>query len=133
MTASATVELTDLKLETSIGVYGAGDVVPRAHILDLRLDIDPAKVLIPRDEMELVFDYDPLIARIDAVARDGLYLTQERLMTRILGICAQYSEINGATIALRKTPVLGDSGVLGMQVVADAQTLESLRGENAQV
>ena len=32
MTASATVELTDLKLETSIGVYGAGDVVPRAHL-----------------------------------------------------------------------------------------------------
>ena len=44
-----------------IGSYGPDDVVPDAHILDLTLTISSHLVMVPRDEMALVFDYDPLI------------------------------------------------------------------------
>ena len=78
----STIELTDLKLNTDIGTYGAGDVVPSAHLLDLTLSIDPALVLIETDGMAHIFDYDPLIDEIDRLARDGYHETQERLITR---------------------------------------------------
>jgi len=83
-----TIELTGLPLETRIGTYGPDDVAPKAHQLDLTLIVDSALTLVASDRMEHVFDYDPLIADIDALARDGLYHTQERLMTRIVDACA---------------------------------------------
>ena len=52
-----------------IGSCGPDDVVPDAHILDLTLTIASHLVIVPRDEMALVFDYDPLIRRIDTLAR----------------------------------------------------------------
>ena len=55
-----------------IGSYGPDDVVPDAHILDLTLTISSHLVMVPRDEMALVFDYDPLIRRIDTLARSPL-------------------------------------------------------------
>ncbi|MFZ4583122.1 MAG: ligand-binding sensor domain-containing protein, partial [Paludibacter sp.] len=44
--------------------------------------IDEKLVLITKDLMENVFDYDPLVIEINRLAGDGHYETQERLMTR---------------------------------------------------
>jgi dihydroneopterin aldolase len=123
----AQIELRDLQIAARIGTCGPHDTVPDAHLLDLTLTIAPALVLIAADDMDLVFDYDPLIARIDAIARDGLYATQERLMTRILAACAEFAQIEAAEICLRKRPVLDRTGSLGVRLAIDAARLRALR------
>lgn len=127
MPCHSTVELTNLEITPEIGSYGPGDVVPDTHILDLSLVIDPALVLIDVDDMARVFDYDPLIVEIDQLARDGHYETQERLITRIVGACASYIAIRALDIHLRKRPVLGGSGTLGIRLSLDADALDSRR------
>ena len=69
MTRTAKVELRDLQIAAAIGTYAAGVVVPDAHILDLTLTVAPDLVQVSADNMALVFDYDPLIAQIDQIAR----------------------------------------------------------------
>jgi dihydroneopterin aldolase len=123
----AAIELRDLKLQTQIGTYGPGAVIPKEHILDLTLWIDAKLVLISEDIMKNVFDYDPLVIEIDRLAADCHYETQERLMTRIVQACAQYSEIKALDISLKKSPVRTDSGSLGVRLSVDSQTLNSLR------
>jgi len=123
----AAIELRDLKLQTQIGTYGPGAVIPKDHILDLTLWIDAKLVLISEDIMENVFDYDPLVIEIDRLAADCHYETQERLMTRIVQACAQYSEIKALDISLKKSPVRADSGSLGVRLSVDSLTLNSLR------
>lgn len=127
MPSSAFVELKDLVLSTQIGTYAPGALVPDQHLLDLTLAIAPELVLIENDVMGNVFDYDPLVLQIDQLAQDGHYETQERLMTRIVKACAQYPQIQSLTISLRKTPVKQDSGVLGIRLEIDAQTLDQMR------
>lgn len=127
MACRSTIELTQLRLETRIGTYGPGDVVPDAHLLDLTLAIDPALVLIGTDGMTHVFDYDPLIAEIDRLARDGHYATQERLMTRIVETCADCREVEAVEIYLRKEPVLNGTGTLGVRLMVEPADLERLR------
>jgi dihydroneopterin aldolase len=129
MPSSAFVELKDLVLSTQIGTYAPGAVVPDQHLLDLTLAIAPELVLIENDVMGNVFDYDPLVLQIDQLAQDGHYETQERLMTRIVEACAQYPQIQSLTISLRKTPVGQDSGVLGIRLEIDAQTLDQMRSK----
>ena len=126
-TLSACIELRDLRLNTEIGTYGPHDVTPNAHTLDLTLWLAPALVLIAQDGMTHVFDYDPLIAEIDRSAGDGLYETQERLITRIVHACAAYPAIEALDIGLRKSPVRQGSGSLGLRVSVDAKTLSALR------
>lgn len=121
------VELKDLQLATHIGTYGPADVVPDAHLLDLTLTIAPELVLIAQDGMARVFDYDPLISQIDALARDGFYETQERLMTRIAEACAAYPAIRALDVTLRKRPVLSGSGSLGVRLMLDEDDLAALR------
>lgn len=123
----AVVNLRDLVIETQIGTYGPEDIVPRAHILNMVLTIDPALVFIDRDGMDCVFDYDPLIRDIDGLARDEHYHTQERLLTRIIQAAARYLEITGISISLCKTPVLENRGYLGVSLVVDAEDLAVLR------
>jgi len=123
----AAIELRDLKLQTQIGTYGPGAVIPKEHILDLTLWIDAKLVLISEDIMKNVFDYDPLVIEIDRLAADCHYETQERLMTRIVQACAQNSEIKALDISLKKSPVRADSGSLGVRLSVDSQTLNSLR------
>jgi dihydroneopterin aldolase len=127
MSSSAFVELKDLVLSTQIGTYAPGAVVPDQHLLDLTLAIAPELVLVENDVMGNVFDYDPLVLQIDQLAQDGHYETQERLMTRIVEACAQYPQIQSLTISLRKTPVRQDSGVLGIRLEIDAQSLDQMR------
>lgn len=67
----ATVELTGLVLPLDLGTYAPGDVVPDAHYLDMTLRISSSQVLVAEDTMDAVFDYDPLVAKIISLARDG--------------------------------------------------------------
>ena len=125
--ALASIELRDLKLQTQIGTYASGAIIPKEHLLDLTLWIDAKLVLIAEDVMENVFDYDPLIIEIDRLAGDCHYETQERLMTRIIEACAKYSEIKAMDIGLRKFPVRAGSGSLGVRLSVDSLTLNTYR------
>jgi len=127
MPAHSTIELTDLQLAADIGTYGPNDVVPDAHILGLKLTIAPSLVLIDADEMARVFDYDPLIAEIDRLARETHYETQERLMTRIVEACAVFPQIDAVEVRLSKKPVLSGTGVLGVNLTVDRETLRAMR------
>jgi len=127
----ASIELRDLKLQTQIGTYGPGAIVPEQHLLDLTLWIDAKLVLISEDEMENVFDYDPLIIEINRLAEDYHYETQERLITRIIEACAKYSEIKAMDIGLRKLPVSAESGSLGVRLSVDSLTLNNFRSSSS--
>ena len=123
----AQIELTNLDLDIAIGFYTDGDVVPDKHILDLNLSIDPALVLIDEDQMDRVFDYDPLIREIQRMSREMHYETQERFITRIVDECVKYNEIKSVEVFLRKSPVFGSSGELGVRLVIGEPNLTNLR------
>lgn len=127
MIRRARVELRDLVLPLSIGTYGPDDVVPNAHILDLTLIISPDLVQIAVDNMASVFDYDPLIAQIDVLARSQRFETQEYFMTLVTRACATYRQIEALEISLRKQPVLANSGTLGVRLSLGAEDLELMR------
>ena len=127
MTANACIELKDHKLQIQIGTYGPGAIIPKQHLLDITLWIESTLVLISKDVMENVFDYDPLVIEINRLAEDIHYETQERLMTRIVQACAQYPEIQSLEISLRKSPVSADSGSLGVRLSVNQKTLNDLR------
>ena len=127
MKTNACIDLKDLQLQTQIGTYGPGAVIPKQHLLDLTLWIDPKLVFISEDLMENVFDYDPLVIEIEKLAGDGHYETQERLMTRIVQACAKYPEIESLEISLRKSPVSQGTGSLGVRLSVDQTTLDQLR------
>jgi dihydroneopterin aldolase len=131
MTTSSSIELRDLELSTDIGTYGPGDIIPKHHLLDLTLWIDSRLVLISNDQMESVFDYDPLVVEIDSLARDGHYETQERLMTRIVEACAKYREIESLEIGLKKLPVRSETGSLGVRLSVDSAMLHRIRTSDA--
>jgi dihydroneopterin aldolase len=128
MTCHARIELRDLHLPVSIGTYGPDDVVPDAHVLDLDLTIAPELVQIAADAMGAVFDYDPLIAEIAALARSRHFATQEYLMTLIVEACASYPAISAVAIGLRKYPVLAGTGSLGVRLSLEAEDMAALRG-----
>ncbi|MBU3548765.1 dihydroneopterin aldolase [Polynucleobacter sp. P1-05-14] len=127
MSRKASIELRDLKLQTQIGTYKTGDIIPDNHLLDLTLWIDPNLVLISEDKMSKVFDYDPLVLEITRLASDGHYETQERLISRITEACASYSQIQSLDISLRKSPVHNNSGSLGVRLSLDQGALLQLR------
>ena len=124
---NARIELSDLDLNIAIGTYNDGDVVPDKHILDLKLSIDPALVLIDEDQIDRVFDYDPLIREIRLMAEEMHHETQERFITRIVDECCKYSEIKSVEAFLRKSPVFGSSGELGVRLEVDETDLTNLR------
>jgi dihydroneopterin aldolase len=124
---SAVIELRDLQLRTDIGTYGPLDTRPDIYLLDLTLGIGSHRVLIAKDEMANVFDYDPLMAEIDRLAEDGHYETQERLMTRIAQACVAYPDILSIDIRLRKVPVRRGNGVLGVRLSLNEAATQDLR------
>ena len=126
-TSSAVIELRDLQLKTDIGTYGANDTRPDVHLLDLTIGIAVNQVVISQDGMAHVFDYDPLVIEIERLAADGLYETQERLMTRIVQACTAYPVIEALEIALRKFPVRAGSGSLGVRSSVDGIQLQRMR------
>ena len=121
------IELKDFHLPTRIGTDVPGDTVPDYHALDLPLWIDPNLVLIAQDGMAHVFDYDPLVIEIERLAKDGLYETQERLMSRIVQACAAYPAIQALDIGLRKFPVRTGSGSLGVRLAVNGAQLHRMR------
>ncbi len=127
MSCKASIELRDLKIETQIGTYKTGDIIPDSHLLDLTLWVDSNLVLIAEDKMSHVFDYDPLVLDITRLASDCHYETQERLMSRIVTVCAGYSQIQSLEISLRKSPVNKHSGSLGVRLSLDQEALSKLR------
>ena len=127
MPRQARIELRDLHLPVSIGTYGPDDVVPDAHVLNLDLTISPDLVQVTSDAMANVFDYDPLMAQIAAIARSRTFETQEYLMTLIVQACAAHHEITAVDIGLRKHPVLGATGSLGVRLILTAEDLAALR------
>jgi dihydroneopterin aldolase len=127
MKTQAFIELFDLNLFTEIGSYGPEDVKPEVHLLNLVLEIDTKQVLISNDQMNYVFDYDPLIKEIDRLAGLFRYETQEFLMTRIASACATYTEIKAIEISLRKAPVRNGNGLLGVRLTLDEAATNELR------
>ena len=123
------IELKDFHLATRIGTYAPGDTVPDYHALDLTLWIAPDLVLIVQDGMAHVFDYDPLVIEIERLAADGIYETQERLMTRIVQACSAYPAIEALDIGLRKFPVRAGSGSLGVRLAVDGAQLKRMRND----
>ena len=123
------IELKDFHLATRIGTYAPGDTVPDYHALDLTLWIAPDLVLIVQDGMARVFDYDPLVIEIERLAADGIYETQERLITRIVQACSAYPAIEALGIGLRKFPVRAGSGSLGVRLAVDGAQLKRMRDD----
>jgi dihydroneopterin aldolase len=128
MNTTACIELKDLKLQTQIGTYKQGAVIPKHHLLDLTLWISPSFVLISQDSMDKVFDYDPLIAQINQIAGACHYETQETLMTKIVHACKGYPEIESLEICLKKTPVNIGTGSLGVRLLVDKTTPSKISG-----
>lgn len=127
MTNQAFIELKDLALSTKIGSEQYVQQHSETHLLDLTLLIDTKLVLISDDDMGKVFDYDPLIAEIRKLSENIRYETQERLMTLVVEVCATYRQINAVEIYLRKSPVLADSGSLGVRLCVDKVALSNMR------
>jgi dihydroneopterin aldolase len=123
----STIELLDLELDVDIGTYKDDEFAPEKHILDLTLTIEASLVIIERDKMDDVFDYDPLIKGINTLTKEAHYETQERLITLIAKECSTYDEIKELNLFLRKSPVSSSSGKLGVRLILDEKDLNKVR------
>jgi dihydroneopterin aldolase len=126
MTKHAQIRLNDLTLPCTIGTYEADDIIPDAHVLDMVLYLDKSWVVIDADQMNRVFDYDPLISKILQIAATEKYKTQEYLMSLIFQCCFVHAEVHAAELFLRKSPVR-DDGSLGVQVTLTRAEFEDMR------
>ena len=124
-----TIELLDFELKVDIGTYKDYETVPNKHIIDLILSIESSYVIIKKDKMDFVFDYDPLIKGINTLARKEHYETQERLITLIVKECSNYYEIKELDLFLRKSPVSRSTGKLGVRIILNETDLNKLRHE----
>ena len=130
MTKHAQIRLDDLTLPCSIGTYETDDVVPDAHVLDMVLYLDKSWVIIGADQMDRVFDYDPLIRKILEIAAAEKYETQEYLISLIFQCCFEHTEVHAAELFLRKSPVSHD-GSLGIQVTLTRAEFDDMRPAQA--
>ncbi len=126
MTKHAQIRLNDLTLPCTIGTYEADDIIPDAHVLDMVLYLDKSWVVIDADQMNRVFDYDPLISKILQIAATEKYETQEYLMSLIFQCCFVHAKVHAAELFLRKSPVR-DDGSLGVQVTLTRAEFEDMR------
>ena len=126
MTKHAQIRLNDLTLPCTIGTYEADDIIPDAHVLDMVLYLDKPWVVIDADQMNRVFDYDPLIREILQIAATEKYETQEYLMSLIFQCCFVHAEVHAAELFLRKSPVR-DDGSLGVQLTLTRAEFEDMR------
>ena len=125
MTKHAQIRLSDLTLPCSIGTYDTDDIIPNAHVLDMVLYLDKSWVVIDADQMDRVFDYDPLIRKILQIAAAEKYETQEYLISLIYKCFFEHTEIHAAELFLRKSPVR-DDGSLGVQVTLTRAEFEDI-------
>jgi hypothetical protein len=54
-------------------------------------------------------------------------------MTRIVEACTKYSEIHSLEISLRKLPIRGESGSLGVRLIVDQATLIDIRNSKINI
>ena len=125
MKKHAQIRLNKLTLPCNIGTYGENDIVPDAHVLDMVLYLDKSWVVIDADQMDRVFDYDPLIRNILQIAAAEKYETQEYLISLLLQCCFEHTEVHAAALFLRKSPVRND-GSLGVQVTLTRAEFEDM-------
>ena len=130
MTKHAQIQLNNLTLPCNIGTYETDDVVPDAHVLDMVLYFDKSWVIIGADQMDRVFDYDPLIRKILEIAAAEKYETQEYLMSLIFQCCFEHTEVHAPELFLRKSPVRND-GSLGVQVTLTRAEFDDMRAAQA--
>jgi dihydroneopterin aldolase len=123
----STIELFDFELDVVLGTYKDDEIVPDKHILDLTLSVKPSLVMIEEDQMDDLFDYDPLIKAINSLARKENYETQERLIALIVKECSTYEAIKGLNLFLRKSPVSSSSGEIGVRIILDEKDINKLR------
>ena len=64
---------------------------------------------------------------IGVLCESEYYETQERLMTLIVHACARHAEIDAVELMVKKSPVLGKTGVLGVRLAVGPQELAELR------
>jgi dihydroneopterin aldolase len=126
MTVTAQIEFHDLHLPCTIGHYAQGTIVPNTHVLDLLLNVTPELLQVDTDDMALVFDYDPLLAEINQIARAQHFTTQEYLLTRIVIACVAYPQVMSVDARLRKAPVQG--GSIGVRMALSAADVAALQG-----
>ena len=126
MKKHAEIRLNKLTLPCNIGTYGEDDIVPDAHVLDMVLYLDKSWVIIDADQMDRVFDYDPLIRKILQIATAEKYETQEYLMSLIFQCCFEHTEVHAAELFLRKSPVRND-GSLGVQATLTRTEFDDMR------
>lgn len=127
MSLVTTIEFEGLPLKTHIGSFGPGVPDPYEHSLDLMIVVDSLLVLIDEDDMERVFDYEPLLAQIDEIAQERQYETQEMLMTRILACCSGYGAIQGVEMCLKKTQPQSGESTIGVRLLVSGEQFEALR------
>ena len=130
MSLISTLEFENIPLQTHIGSFGEGQADPYAHSLDLMVVVDTSLVLIDEDEMQRVFDYEPLLAQIHELAQERQYETQEMLVTRIVACCSAYVAVQGVELCLKKTPKNAThpgEGVIGVRLLVSGKELDALR------
>jgi dihydroneopterin aldolase len=125
MTVPAQIEFQNLHLPCVIGHYAPGTIAPNTHVLDLLLNVTRELLQVEADDMALVFDYDPLLAKINQIARAQHYTTQEYLLSRIVMACMAYPQILSVDARLRKAPVQG--GSIGVRMALSAADVAALR------
>ena len=123
----STIELFDFQLDVDIGTYKDDKILPIKHILNLTLSIESSLVFIEKDKMDNVFDYDPLIKGINALARETHYETQEKLISLIVKECSNYHKIQELDLFLYKSPLSSSNGKLGVRIMLDEKDLRKLR------
>lgn len=128
MSLITTLEFENLPLKAHIGTFDQG-IDPYEHSLDLMLIVDTEMVLIDEDDMQRVFDYDPLLEHIQQVAQERHYETQEMLLTRILACCSAYVAVQGVEMCIKKSPKEQIDGhvSIGVRVLASGAELDALR------
>lgn len=129
MSLISTLEFENIPLQTQIGTFGEGQEDPYVHTLDLMVVIDTSLVLIDEDDMQRVFDYDPLLEQIHQLAQERHYQTQEMLLTRILACCSAYAPVQGVEMCLKKSPKHQADGqaTIGVRILASGSELDALR------
>jgi len=137
VTLRSTIEINNLPIEARIGFFEADPLAPNdhndpyRHVLDLVLVVSAELVLVEHDAMAHVFDYDPLVAQIHALATERHYETQEMLLTRIVNACASHSELIALDICLKKYQRQpshpSENGYIGVRLSVSQEALTALR------
>ena len=131
MALSSIIELTGVPVKAAVGVFAPGESDPYEHTLDLTIVIDPKLVLIEKDGMQYVFDYDPLLEQIHHLSQGQTYETQEILASRIVRCCAAFEQIEAVEICLKKFRPNGLGGTvcgtIGVRLQVSGNDLIALR------